>query len=156
MPVARCWNGLRKIPHTEREGEETHTPGITDTHTHSHTHTHTPRSLALTETLQCGDQKRCKLRWSDLAKAAGFQERRIGTWSGNVVFCWGYHCSSVCIGCILPWLLMLCRSTRLSSEWWTNGQWFSPRKSAVFHCFHVSSTFVYWPHVSSRCDTCNL
>lgn len=60
------------------------------------------------------------------------------TWSGNVVFCWGYHCSSLCIGCILPWLLMLCRSTLLSSEWWTNRQWFSPRKSTVFYCFHVS------------------
>lgn len=69
---------------------------------------------------------------------AGFTGGTNRTWSGNVVFCCGYHCSSLCMGCILPWLLMLCRSTLLLSEWWTNRQWFSPRKSAVFYCFHVS------------------
>lgn len=75
---------------------------------------------------------------SDLTKQAGFIEGTNRTWSGNVVFCWGYHCSSLWMGWILPWLLMLCRSTLLSSEWWTNRQWFSPRKSTVFYCFHVS------------------
>ena len=87
------------------------------------------------------DYTKWKLRLTefDLVKQRRVYRNRRTLWTYNVLFCWGYHCSSLCIGCILPWLLMLCRSTLLSSQWWTNRQWFSSWKSAVFHCFHVSS-----------------
>lgn len=127
MPVAWCC----KKPWEENtpQREETHTPGITDTHQE-------PPSLAWSEALRRGTVRNANCGWCFLTSSWFVAN---WTWSGNVVFCWGYRCSSLCIGCILPWLLMLYWSTLLCSEWWTNRQWFSPRKPTVFYCFHVSS-----------------
>lgn len=117
-------------------------------HTHAGTHTGTGTGKGTHQESQPGFHRDAAVwdceRWklvllcSDIAIQAAVAGESNWTWSGNVVFGWGYHCSSLCIGCTLPWLLMLCRSTLLSSEWWTNRQWFSPRKPTVFYCFHVS------------------
>lgn len=70
MPVALCWNGLRRTP---RKGSKR-------TLQESRTHTHTPRTLALIETLQRGGSKKWKLGLvlSDLARQAGLQGKRTG------------------------------------------------------------------------------
>lgn len=126
-------------------------------HSRNHGHTHT-KNPGFNRNVAAWGLKEMKTGVGAVwpRQASRFAGETNWTWSGNVVSCWGYHCSSLSIGCILPWLLMLCRSTLLSSEWWTNRQWFSPRKSTVVYCLHVSCVFVYWRPVSSRCDTCNF
>lgn len=85
-----------------------------------------------------------------LPKEHASYETRIGLDPASYeAFRRGYRCSSVCIGCILPWLLMLCRSTLLSPQSdELTGNGFLLGNQPWFHVFTLV-VFVYGRPVSS-------